>query len=147
MTDAAFTHDLLWAACGVVALVAVTWFSALLGLDVSRRTKQAQAEHMLFRLNDAVRDAVRAVNQCSGTTYGVRKRNGGVLTRPEQATLRRYATEHVEAYFGARGIQDIGMALGLSEVGDPQRISKAVRRMIETKVEAFVWVENRHGKG
>jgi len=144
--DGAVTNEFVWSACGVVALAVGTWLAVVLGLFFRRRTKQATAEHVLARLNDAVRDAVRAVNQSSSRTFGLRKPEAG-FSHAEQATLRRYAVDRVKWSFGPDGLRVIGGALGLHDAMAPDRHTQLVERMIETKVEAFVWLQKRRAKG
>ena len=129
-----------------LVLAAVSAAACWLAWYLRRRTRNEALRELLDRLDESVTDSVKSVNQQAYELLGRPKRvdnpNVRRLTHQESTILRNAAVKSVTAYWGLHGLRELARALRLQRSDDDKTL-KAVRDIIETKIEAAVSDEKK----
>ena len=108
------------------------WLSLKISKWVGASEANAKTHGMLARVNDSVFTAVKAVNQTARKKLKAAKdpdSDGGTrITDDEAAELKQACRDELQAYWGAKGIAEIGKVLGLG----------SVTKFLDSKIEAAV---------
>jgi uncharacterized protein YidB (DUF937 family) len=114
---------------GPVFLLILTWAGTSLARYIQSKVKNEYLKNALTRLDDAVVNAVKFVQQT--VVDAIRDANkDGVITDVEKANIKQKAIDAVKSYLGKKGLLEIAKILGLDD--------GALSALISTKIEAAV---------
>lgn len=110
-------------------MLGLGYVSKLLADLIKAKTKNEYLSGVLVRLNTAVMDAVKAIEQ-SVVEEIKRASADGMITDAERLSIKQTALNSVKAYLGVKGLNEVGRVLGLTDA--------AVEGLISDKIEAAV---------
>lgn len=119
-----------------VLMAALTWVAAKVAQLISAKVKNEWVRGVLARLDDAVLNAVREVEQ-SVVAEIKAARADGKLTADERARVKAQAIESIRSHLGVKGLGELGRVLGLED--------GCLEKLLSTRVEAAVHDLRRSG--
>jgi len=112
-----------------LVIAGLGYLSKLLADLIRAKTRNEYLSSVLVRLNVAVLDVVKAIEQ--NVVKEIKRANeDGKITDEEKQTIKSIALNSVKSYLGVKGLAQLGKILGLD--------SNAIDSMIETKIESAV---------
>lgn len=112
-----------------VLLAALTWVAARVAQLISAKVKHEWLRGVLLRLDDAVLNATREVQQAVVNEIKAGRADGR-LTAEERAQVKARAVESIRSHLGVKGLAELGRVLGLD--------NGCVEKLLSTRVEAAV---------
>lgn len=112
-----------------VLLAALTWVAAKVAQLITAKVKHEWVRGVLLRLDDAILNSVREVQQAVVDEIKA-GRADGKLTTEERARVKARAIESIRSHLGLKGLAELARVLGLED----GRLDK----LLSTRVEAAV---------
>lgn len=113
-----------------LVLAGLGYLSKLLADLIRAKTKNEYLSSTLTRLNFAVLDVVKSIEQ--EIIKEIKKANEDhVITDYEKQDIKKIALGSVKSYLGAKGLAQLAKVLGLDD--------KAIDSMLATKIESAVF--------
>ena len=112
-----------------VLLAALTWVAAKVAQLITAKVKHEWLREVLIRLDDAVLNAVREVQQAVVNEIKA-ARADGKLTAEERARVKDRAIESIRSHLGMKGLAELTEVLGLED--------GSVDKVLSSRVEAAV---------
>ena len=112
-----------------VLLAALTWVAAKVAQLISAKVKHEWLRGVLIRLDDAVLNATREVQQVVVNEIKA-GRADGKLTAEERAQVKARAIESIRSHLGMKGLTELARVLGLED--------GCLEKLLSTRVEAAV---------
>lgn len=110
-------------------LAGLGYLSKLLADFIKAKTKNEYLSNVFVRLNVAVLDVVKSIEQ--NVIKEIKQANqDGKISAEEKQAIRSIAINSVKSYLGVKGLTQLGKILGLDD--------NALDSMIETKIESAV---------
>lgn len=110
-------------------LAAITWAGTSLARYIQSKVKNEYLKNALTRLDDAVVNAVKFVQQT--VVDAIRDANkDGVITDVEKANIKQKAIDAVKSYLGKKGLLEIAKILGLDDGGLANLISQRIEAAV-----------------
>lgn len=126
-----------------VILAGLGWITKKVADLINAKAKNEYLRGTMTRLNESVFDAVKAVNQRSAVLlaeFRDEDSDGGEkITKKEAEMLKQAALDHVKAYWGKKGLKEMGKVLGFGGfLGLFGKDEAGMEKMISDKIEAAV---------
>lgn len=112
-----------------ILMAALTWVAAKVAQLISAKVKAEWLRGVLVRLDDAVLNAVREVQQVVVNEIKAGRADGR-LTAEERAQVKARAIESIRSHLGLRGLGELARVLGLED--------GCLEKLLSTRVEAAV---------
>jgi hypothetical protein len=112
-----------------ILMAALTWVAAKVAQLISAKVKAEWVRGVLIRLDDAVLNAVREVQQAVVNEIKA-GRADGKLTAEERAQVKARAIQSIRSRLGVRGLGELARVLGLED--------GCLEKLLSTRVEAAV---------
>lgn len=112
-----------------VLMAALTWVAAKVAQLISAKVKNEWVRGVIARLDDAVLNAVREVEQ-SVVDEIKAARADGKLTAAERARVKAQAIDSIRSHLGLKGLGELARVLGLED--------GCLDKLLSTRVEAAV---------
>jgi uncharacterized protein YidB (DUF937 family) len=114
---------------GPVFLLILTWAGTSLARYIQSKVKNEYLKNALTRLDDAVVNAVKFVQQT--VVDALKEANkDGVITNVEKDQIKQKAVEAVKSYLGKKGLLEIAKILGLDDGGLANLISQRIEAAV-----------------
>ncbi len=112
------------------ALLAVlSWLSVKAAQLITAKVKNEYLRGILVRLDDAVMNAVREVQQVTVSAIKASSADGQ-LSADERALVKQAAINSIKSHLGSKGLAELAQVLGLED--------GAIEKVLSTRVEAAV---------
>ena len=117
-----------WVAIAPVLIAALSYLSMKAAQLLQAKVKNEYLRGVLTRLDDALYTAVLEVQQVVVDRI---KAESGKLDEAARARIKAAALDAVRAYFGPKGLEQVGRVLGITPTN--------LERHLETRLEATVY--------
>ena len=112
-----------------VLLAGLSWLSVKAAQLITAKVKNEYLRGVLVRLDDAVLNGVREVQQV--TVDAMKSANpDGTLTADQGAKVKQAAIDSIKSHLGTKGLGELAQVLGLE--------GGAIEKVLATRVEAAV---------
>ena len=112
-----------------VLVAVLTWVAAKAAQLISAKVKHEWLRGVLIRLDDAVLNAVREVQQAVVNEIKA-GRADGKLTDEERARVKARAIDSIRSHLGVKGLEELARVLGIED--------RSLQKLLSTRVEAAV---------